>query len=316
MACVAFGNSTGLPLTLLAVIHSSFSASTELGAVDPTTYLSIYLLFYPVLQWGIGGWLLAPPVEAADSKSHRALSADHLLARYSKPDLTTELASPLNPASPPQPTTVSILPTLLAIFSQAAQPPVLASLLGLLFTVTPVRGLLVDLKNRDDDAYFEWAFDGLDTLGQAAVPINMIILGANLASGLKVPSCLARKTGNLLAEGEGSAATSGEGEASAFASADIFAIVVAKLIILPCVGCASAFLLRPILSIPETVDASFFLVIMIVFCCPTANTMVVMCELSGVNKEAVSGAIFIQYLVAPVILTLSITVCVSIATDF
>lgn len=31
---------------------------TKLGAVDPTLYLSIYLLIYPVLQWGIGSVLL------------------------------------------------------------------------------------------------------------------------------------------------------------------------------------------------------------------------------------------------------------------
>ena len=58
LACCAFANSTGLPITLLSVIHQNFPPSTELGKIDPTLFLSIYLLIYPVLQWGIGGWLL------------------------------------------------------------------------------------------------------------------------------------------------------------------------------------------------------------------------------------------------------------------
>jgi predicted permease len=57
-AACGFGNSTGLPITLLTVMHSSFPESTS---VDPTVFLSAYLLLFPVLQWGLGGWLLAPP---------------------------------------------------------------------------------------------------------------------------------------------------------------------------------------------------------------------------------------------------------------
>ena len=48
MVAVAFGNATGLPITLLTVIHSSFGKNTGLGDVDPTLYLSVYLLFNPV----------------------------------------------------------------------------------------------------------------------------------------------------------------------------------------------------------------------------------------------------------------------------
>lgn len=62
VAC-AFGNSTGLPITLLTVVHANFPDTTELGRVDPTLFLSVYLLLYPILQWGVGGWLLAPQEE-------------------------------------------------------------------------------------------------------------------------------------------------------------------------------------------------------------------------------------------------------------
>ena len=61
LAACAFGNSTGLVITLLTVVHQQFEGTgTELGRIDPTTFLSVYLILYPVLQWGVGGWLLAP----------------------------------------------------------------------------------------------------------------------------------------------------------------------------------------------------------------------------------------------------------------
>ena len=51
LAACAFGNSTGLVITLLSVIHKQFNNKTELGRIDPTAFLSVYLLLYPVLQW-------------------------------------------------------------------------------------------------------------------------------------------------------------------------------------------------------------------------------------------------------------------------
>ncbi len=60
IAACAFPNSTGMVITLLTVIHDQFRTSTELGRIDPTAFLSVYMLLYPVLQWGVGGWLLAP----------------------------------------------------------------------------------------------------------------------------------------------------------------------------------------------------------------------------------------------------------------
>ena len=60
LAACAFGNSTGLPITLLNVIHSNFPSTSDLGRIDPTLFLSVFLLSYPILQWGLGGYLLAP----------------------------------------------------------------------------------------------------------------------------------------------------------------------------------------------------------------------------------------------------------------
>ena len=61
VAACAFANSTGLPVTLLSVIHANIPETFEIGRVDPNLFLSVYLVVYPVLTWGIGGWLLAAP---------------------------------------------------------------------------------------------------------------------------------------------------------------------------------------------------------------------------------------------------------------
>ena len=82
MAACAFGNSTGLPITLLSVVHANFPSTTELGAVDPTLFLSVYLLLYPVLQWGVGGWLLAPEEEEETDNFPNVLNNDAMEDKY------------------------------------------------------------------------------------------------------------------------------------------------------------------------------------------------------------------------------------------
>ena len=84
IAAVAFANSTGLPITLLTVVHANFPQTTELGRVDPNLFLSVYLILYPILQWGIGGWLLAPgenedDIEIQMNGSLRAHGIHHVL---------------------------------------------------------------------------------------------------------------------------------------------------------------------------------------------------------------------------------------------
>lgn len=59
LAACAIGNSSSLPLALLAAIHLP-STTSQNGGIDPTVLLSIYFLLYPVLQWAMGSWLLSP----------------------------------------------------------------------------------------------------------------------------------------------------------------------------------------------------------------------------------------------------------------
>ena len=53
--------------------------------------------------------------------------------------------------------------------------------------------------------------------------------------------------------------------------------------------------------------------VMIVTCTPTANSIMVMAEVGGQDKEALVACIFTQYLCAPVLLSASISAFVAIA---
>jgi predicted permease len=452
LAACAFGNSTGLPITLLTVIHANFSPTQELGAIDPTLFLSVYLLLYPVLQWSIGGWLLAPDINA-DQKSLKGASAlssrslengngeipqnvattsplppvvesdpsagayETLRSSFTSPVTNNVLnnksaqtfyktlrrgisetdaslyisnadlvglaaqhsekeqtlmaetiamampSSPVHPIPPPSnlsatgtnetepmssmalsaPSAQQKLPpigeqtpllnqaaaartavaeedeesssvgsdtavtgitthidetslwdTLSEILSRCLQPPVIAAVLGLVVASTSLRGIFVDLVNRADAAPLEWMFDGLYSVGQAAVPINMIILGCNLSA-----STLSSK---------------GASNAHLLSNQTTAAIVIGKMVLMPLLGILSCWVLSLWWKMPHEIDEPFWLVCMIVFLTPTANNVMVMVELSGSgSKEGIAQVIGWQYAVAPVLLSLSVTATVGMA---
>jgi predicted permease len=90
VAAIAFGNSTGMPIVLLSVISTQlrdwFIRSNGLDSPDahppdvpaqPIVFLSVYLLVYPVVQWGVGSWLLAP-------RTPEEQAADRLFSQSSR----------------------------------------------------------------------------------------------------------------------------------------------------------------------------------------------------------------------------------------
>lgn len=85
MVAVGFGNSTGMPVTLLTAIHTSYAPDTPLGAVDPTMFLAIYLLLYPVLQWSLGGYLMG-----IYNKQPRPAAAEHIEMQPAQGNAATE----------------------------------------------------------------------------------------------------------------------------------------------------------------------------------------------------------------------------------
>jgi predicted permease len=377
LAACGFGNSTGLPITLLMVVHANFPSTSDLGRIDPTLFLSVYLLLYPVLQWGIGGWLLAPeelsakanpsleqtlPLTAANSPPKRLLdnnisptasnsmrnvlnnteASDYYtqyrrgltsndeglymsevdlagMARQSieeqrqqdamavDPDISNKTNSTMlltvdesesddetgvhggniiiphysattnvppktimrressteTDAFLPKTETRSMRPdekqilapwwtTLQHIAERCFQPPAVGALLGIFVALLPrLRGTFVDIVGRSGNAPLQWMFDGLHSVGLAAVPVNMMILGCNLDAAQWRPD-------KILPD--------------AMPYSTMLGIVIGKMLVLPIIGIASSLFLREyVLNIPEDIDGAFYLVVMIVFLCPTAS---------------------------------------------
>jgi predicted permease len=360
LVATGFGNSTGLAITLVTVVHANFPDTSDLGRIDPTLFLSVYLLLYPILQWGVGGWLLAPTENEAepDSNGHQEVlesiriekgegvmhhrvynrnvlnnkqkqsfyklsrkaidetdaslyisDADlvhHLnAAESSAPDALPELpmaptdsnrshqsegayGTPLSPIvdyqqsalrsprndTPDANETTGLLSnatdqigfplgsdsrdsvkstateyeaetfreTFDKIMSRCFQPPVVGALAGIFVAATPLRGIFVDVVDRSSHAPLQWCFDGLYAVGQAAVPVNMIILGCNLSASYmaQAPST------NDAAEGEMRPAS------NLLSQRTMVAIVIGKMLVMPFIGIMFALLLETyVLDIPS-----------------------------------------------------------------
>merc|ERR1711935_1299561 len=126
----------------------------------------------------------------------------------------------------------------------ACQPPVIASLAGFGIALTAgtsldLQGIMVDTDGRDNDAPLEWLFNGMSKMGQAAVPINMLILGSSLASFSWQTLKEAPWRTNLC-------------------------VVFAKMVVMPCFGIGTALALHSVMTFPPHIDGSFLLVVMIV----------------------------------------------------
>jgi predicted permease len=356
VAC-AFSNCTGVPITLLSVIHANFPANHELGAIDPTVFLSVFLILYPMLQWGLGGFLLTPEhkedqetgvkggseslnyVELSENEAtnvhddvgkaddhvnhyithnvlnntcvpdlykyaHRGMQdtdasiyvsnsnlvglapqvilvdeedetfrcvmtssvvpqGSHLSAviEDGEQSILSEV-SPLitkkeawhmsvklddnvhhvslltskniTPTSYHLDQYATVLNTLTKIVSRCLQPPVIGALLGIFTASLPtLRGVLVDTVTRANQAPLQWFYDGLYALGQAAVPINMVILGSSLFPKKVIESDVDSNKDKLSME-------------------TLIGIVAGKMVIMPVIGVISCYILgNHIWSIPE-----------------------------------------------------------------
>ena len=154
-----------------------------------------------------------------------------------------------------------------------------------------ISGSLVGLFGRQlvlppETAPLGWVYIGISKLGAAAVPINLILLGAALS---KVPE--RRQLPPLVGAG----------------------IIVGRMVFMPLCGLVVAKLLSTshFARIPYVVADPFWLVILILTATPTANNIVVMCDLAGENRRAMSEVVFYQYMAAPLLLPGVLTLFIS-----
>lgn len=181
------------------------------------------------------------------------------------------------------------------IASKALQPPALGAMAGFVVaSYPPLRGLFVDLENRADNAPLEWIFDGILALAKSAIPVNMCVVGVNLhiASQRKASN----NNPNLTVHPK-----------------TIAAVVLSKMLLMPLIGVATVWTLkRFVWQVPPEIQFQFYLVLLMNFVTPTANVVMVIAELgSGPHsKNVMASLIGWQYVVAPVLLSLTVMMIV------
>ena len=293
VAACAFGNTTGIPIILLSVLQQSLSRQVFAELADPLLFLSLQLLTFPLFQWAVGLALLRRGGSLCGGSSFEPVSR---LARSGPNSVSNSFISMLSVGEDDYLThgilrPASVQERLSALVARtecrAACGALMRGAVQLLrrIFVPPVigiaAGVLIGLFGRplvlpSETAPLGWLFLGVSKLGAAAVPINLVLHGAAMSS---VP-----ERGRLpLLTGVG--------------------IVLCRMLFMPLCGLGVARVLTSShLPVPALVADTFWLVCLIVTCTPTASNMVVMCELSGEDRRAMSASIFYQYCAAPVML--------------
>ena len=285
---ITFANATALPVTLLG--------TTEW---DVNALFSVYCLLYPMLLWGYGGWLLQQQKHehVDDSKTSEEFGDDDddddasLIVKTG--DIELAPSNETTQVSPPTVPEQSRIETSLwertrSFLSKVIHPPVIGSLLGLfVLAIRPLRLLLAP-----SDAPLAFWFRGIATLGQATVPVSMTLLGMNLSRAARLNERLDGRT--------------------------LVAVLVGKLLVLPLLGFASVWVLLQVWEFPPTSSDArtpTLLVLLIEFIPPTANNVMIMVEVFGSHhKEQMALLIGWQYVVSPLILSLTFSAVVHLAT--
>mmetsp|Transcript_52314 Transcript_52314/g.114669 ORF Transcript_52314/g.114669 Transcript_52314/m.114669 type:complete len:160 (-) Transcript_52314:40-519(-) len=147
--------------------------------------------------------------------------------------------------------------------------------------------MLVDMDDQDGDAPLQWIYRGLYRVGDVAVPLNMMILGATLADG---------------------------GSLTALPLRVNVGIVLAKMVGLPLLMLCAVGTLRPLLmtNLSRQIRETIWLVALTCSCTPTANNINVLAQLGKQNTKSLAASIFLQYLCAPVLLSISLSLFIGL----
>ena len=163
---VAFGNSTAMPVALLSTLAPAL-VSHGIIQGDPLLFLSVYLVLSPLLQWTLGPKLF-----------HRDEDSGSELLSLTHESSCEEIQPSKWPIEEPS----KWMKGLAVVFSS---PPVLATLLGnLVALIRPLQNQFVNLHDWSlPSRLLDWLFNGIRQLGEAAVPVTLLVLGSSLSKG-------------------------------------------------------------------------------------------------------------------------------------
>ena len=189
---------------------------------------------------------------------------------------------------------------LVGVLGRVASPPVYGIMAGLCVgLIPPLRWLLVSGPVAAGDAVtamgssasssaapsassphhppLGFMMQAAGLLGDAAVPLNTMLLGASLAKGPTWRSAPSRV---------------------------VVGVVLSKLLFLPVAALAFCAVLQRLVVLPPLL----LLVVLMESAMPTANNLMMMCELGGgKSNQLMSTLIFGQYVASPVLMTITLT---------
>jgi len=188
---IGIGNIGNIPLVIIGAICREKGNPFEDSATCNTNgvaYISFGQWVGAVIVYTYVYYMLAPPENPTGlNNSTDALSSKALMANGSQNlvsnDPETEVSIPLigSEPTPEQPKGLSLLKHWLqqARVMDILQPPVVASLLALVFGCVPLLRSLIFTEH----SFLYFLFDSLNILGGATVPCIMLVLGGNLVQG-------------------------------------------------------------------------------------------------------------------------------------
>jgi predicted permease len=183
----------------------------------------------------------------------------------------------------------------LAVMQRVASPPIYGIIAGLCIGLLPwMRALLVGERTAvacgaetdAPQAPLRFLMQASQLMGDAAIPVNTMLLGASLSKGPAWREVPLRLT---------------------------VAVVLCKLALMPAAALVLAALLTSVVQLPPLL----VLVILMESAMPTANNLMMMTELAGGRaSKMMSTLIAAQYLATPVLLTASLTAFMTFCTQY
>lgn len=185
--------------------------------------------------------------------------------------------------TPKQPWWKTLMTTVLQVLNQFSSPPFVAALCGLLVVlIPPLRHLLVD-----PDAFLHRTLmSAISTCGEAAVPLTLVCLGAQLSEVSNMNS--ASKIRTLEESGVSEDPTELIKE-----DRIVYFTTFCRLIFLPALAVLTVWCTSGILHTAE--DPVFVMTLMLLGTCPSAINLMMVCQAEGNFERPMGKTILWQY---------------------
>jgi len=160
------------------------------------------------------------------------------------------------------------------VLRKLVTPPNIAVLCGLVIGSIPaVRELLLPPSatgSARSQAPLKFLYDTLTMLGNAAVPLGLMNLGASLAK-LKMGGPLSRKL--------------------------VAVVTVTRLLVMPAIGLGIVYLLADVIQVPQLVESPMLQFVLVMeTCVPTATFVLILSQLHGSDGRNVATLLLTQYI--------------------